>query len=108
MRTPAGTECRHYYEDFHRGRETQECRLVLANRHSLPWREDLCARCRVPAVLRANGSPDLRLSLTVVKRFGFLTRLRIDAYCLKHACAIDDPFRGCAACAPDVDTGVAG
>ena len=33
MRTPANTECPYYYEDFYRGRSTQECRLVGRN----PW-----------------------------------------------------------------------
>src|SRR5688572_8219728 len=30
MRTPAGKECDFYYEDFHRGRELQECRIQKA------------------------------------------------------------------------------
>jgi hypothetical protein len=98
MRTPAGSECRYYYEDFHRGRQTQECRLVKANRQSLPWTPDLCAKCPVPAILRANGSPDLRLEATVRKRFGLLRRLDVGAYCLRHASEVEDPIRGCAAC----------
>ncbi len=28
MINPAGQECRFYYQDFHRGRSEQECRLV--------------------------------------------------------------------------------
>jgi len=101
MRTPAGTECRYYYEDFNRGRQTQECRLVKANPRSLKWAPGLCARCRVPAILRANGSPHLELEMTVRKRFGLLTWLDLGASCLKHACPVDDPMRGCARCAAE-------
>lgn len=101
MRTPAGSECRHYYEDFHRGRQTQECRLIKANRLSLPWSPDLCAKCRVPAVLAANRSPDLRLELAVQKRFGLFRRLVLHAYCLKHVCDVPDPVRGCPQCAAE-------
>ena len=53
MRTPAGTECPHYYEDFHRGRSTQECRLIDRNPQSLPWTEAVCEKCSVPAIVRA-------------------------------------------------------
>jgi hypothetical protein len=110
MRTPAGTECRHYYQDFHRGRELQECRLILGNRESVPWRPELCAQCQVPAVLRANGSPDLRLRLTVRKRLGLFTRLELEARCTAHDRIIEDPYVGCPECAHelpglDVDVG---
>jgi hypothetical protein len=101
MRTPAGVECRYYYEDFNRGRETQECRLIKANRQSLAWSPDLCAKCPVPEVLRANGSPDLRLTLAVGKRFGLLRSLRLVATCAKHAVEIPDPIRGCPRCAQE-------
>jgi hypothetical protein len=102
MRTPAGTECRFYYEDFHRGRATQECRLILHNRRSLPWAPDMCAKCPVPEILRANGSPDLRLELTARKRFGLFRTLDVTAHCLRHGCEIDNPIRGCRSCADDL------
>ena len=65
MVTPAGTECAHYYEDYHRGREVQECRLVRANPASELWQTKDCARCPVPGILRANGNPDMVLTLTI-------------------------------------------
>lgn len=102
MRTPAGTDCRYYYEDFNRGRQTQECRLIKANPRSLPWAPGLCAKCRVPEILRANGSPDLRLELTVRKTLGLFTRLSVEAYCARHGQAIADPMRGCQACASEL------
>lgn len=101
MRTPAGQECKYYYEDFNRGREIQECRLIQANRQSLPWTPDLCAKCPVPAILRANGSPDLHLEATVSKRFGFFRQLKVEAFCLRHRSRIKDPMRGCEECAAE-------
>jgi len=105
MRTPAGTECRYYYEDYNRGRETQECRVIKANRHSLPWQPDLCGKCRVPSILMANGSAHLRLQVTVRKRFGLFTKIDVDAHCQKHGLPIADPYRGCEACVAEVVSG---
>ena len=102
MHTPAGKECRYYYEDFHRGRETQECRLIQQNPRSLPWTPDLCAKCSVPEILRANGSPSLRLELTSSKRFGLISQLKVDAYCSKHASPMANPIVGCAECAAEL------
>lgn len=98
MRNPAGAECRHYYEDFNRGRNLQECRLIGQNRRSLPWTPDLCAKCPVPAVLRANGSPDLRLELTITRRLGLFKGLKLEAYCLQHVRTVPDPMLGCPDC----------
>lgn len=98
MRTPAGAECRYYYEDFNRGRQTQECRLVQRGRDALPWTPDLCGRCQVPAILRANGSPDLRLTLRVRKRFGLFKQLELEARCSRHDLPIEAPMQGCERC----------
>ncbi len=99
MRTPAGQHCRHYYEDFNRGRAQQECRLILANRNSLPWTPDLCARCKVPGILLANPSPQLRLRLALRKRLGLWRVLRLEASCLVHDIPVSDPAAGCPECA---------
>lgn len=101
MRTPAGTHCKHYYEDFNRGREQQECRLILANRASLPWTPDLCAGCKVPGILQANASPQLRLRLAVRKRLGIWRVLRLEASCLAHGIPLPDPAAGCPECAKE-------
>lgn len=97
MRTPAGKECRYYYEDFHRGRSLQECRLIQANPSSPPWQTRDCFNCPVPAILLANGSPHLILRGKV--RQGFLglvgRRVEIRAYCSKHQIPIEDPYLGC-------------
>lgn len=100
MRTPAGKECRYYYEDFHRGRSLQECRLIQANPASPPWRPRDCFNCTVPAILLANGSPHLVLRGTV--RQGFLglvgRRVEVRAFCSKHQIPIEDPYVGCPLC----------
>lgn len=101
MRTPSGTECRHYYEDFNRGRQIQECRLVKGNRSSLPWRPIDCAGCPVPAILRANAGRPLRIELAIVKRWGLLRRRRIDAYCMAHDIEVRTPETGCPRCAAE-------
>ncbi len=99
MLTPAGTECPHYYEDFFRGRATQECRLVRASSASLSWRPGDCAKCPVPGILRANGSPDMVLTLTVKKGFlGFGRQLEVSAYCQRHKTDIEEPPVGCSRC----------
>lgn len=95
MRTPAGKECRHYYEDFHRGREIQECRLVKANPESAKWHPNDCFRCPVPDILRANADPDMELTLTIKKGFLGLTRkLDVKARSRRTGETIADPHVG--------------
>ncbi len=99
MRTPAGKECPHYYQDFHRGHSTQKCRLVKENQESLQWQPSDCFRCSIPDILSANASPVLRLDLTISPIFfGIGRRLEITAYCDKHEVTIDDPYVGCSQC----------
>ncbi|MEM6285021.1 MAG: hypothetical protein AAF787_22710 [Chloroflexota bacterium] len=99
MRTPAGKECKHYYEDYHRGANTQECRLIQGNMDSLPWHPSDCKRCPVPDILYANASPDLLLKLTVDTRLmGLGRKLIVEASCLRHKCEIADPYVGCLYC----------
>ncbi len=99
MRTPAGKECPHYYEDFHRGRNAQECRLVRQNPASLAWRPGDCTNCPVPGILKANASKFLDLNITVRPKFlGLGRRIDVQASCLKHKAPIDDPYVGCSQC----------
>ena len=39
MRTPAGSQCPYYFEDFHRGRNRQECRLIDQTPRGCKWRQ---------------------------------------------------------------------
>jgi hypothetical protein len=99
MRTPAGKDCRYYYEDFHRGRELQECRLVKANPDSMAWIPGDCSRCPIPDILNANASKNLELKLTIKpKLLGIRRAPEVAASCLKHGIPIEDPFVGCPEC----------
>ena len=100
MRTPAGKECRYFYEDFNRGRDIQECRLEKENPESLHWRPADCSKCPVPDILNANASPDLKLTLSIKPGgvLGMGRKLEVTASCLKHHIPIGDPFVGCPKC----------
>jgi len=98
MRTPAGTECKFYYEDFHRGRSKQECRLIQRNPASEPWRPYLCKTCPVPAILRANACPNMVLEARVGRRWGLLRQVKVQAFCLLAMEKVDEPMVGCGRC----------
>ncbi len=105
MRTPAGTECPYYYEDFYRGRSTQECRLVGRNPHSEQWKPKLCARCPVPDILRANSCPQMVLEARVARRWlGLVRRVEVYAVCTKYQVEVADPYVGCGHCHPQAAT----
>lgn len=100
MITPAGKECRFYYEDYHRGHEAQECRLIQANVNSLEWQPKDCSHCPVPGILAANNSPHLVLEATVKKGFLGLGRtVEVAAFCSKHLIDVPEPIVGCPQCA---------
>ena len=102
MKTPAGHECRHYYEDFNRGRNRQECRLLKNNHASLPWKPSDCNDCPVPGILWANASPDLELTARVQTGFlGMGRHVEVQASCRKHGIDIKDPHVGCRYCAAE-------
>lgn len=98
MITPAGDSCRFYYEDFHRGRSTQECRLIARSPEGDPWKPSLCSSCPVPGILKANASPHLALEANVVRRFFILKHVEVYAVCSKHLVELDDPHVGCSQC----------
>ena len=96
MRTPAGKECKHYYEDFNRGRNVQECRAIKANPQSLPWRPVDCSKCPVPEILYANASPDLSLEVTAKTGFlGFGRRVEVKAFCRNQEIPLEEAYTGC-------------
>ena len=103
MKTPAGLECRFYYENFHRGREDQECRLIQGNRQSPPWHPSDCANCPVPAILEANNSSELVLEGTVKKGFLNLVgrKIEVRTWCSKHLIDVPNPYSGCPKCAAE-------
>ncbi|MDA0243152.1 MAG: hypothetical protein OT477_07030 [Chloroflexi bacterium] len=104
MRTPAGQECRFYYENFHRGRSDQECRLLDANpKNAHKWHPSDCGNCPVPAILQANSSPNLVLEAKINK--GFLNlfgrKVEVRAFCSKHLIDVAEPRVGCPECAKE-------
>ncbi len=102
MRTPAGKECRFYYQNFHRGRSEQECRLIQNNPRSPAWRPKDCFECPVPDILRANSSPDLVLEGTVKKGlFGVNRHVEVKAFCSRHLVDVEQPEVGCPLCAKE-------
>jgi len=102
MRTPAGKECKYYYEDFHRGRSRQECRLISAASGSKAWHPSDCSNCQVPDILWANSSEHLQLHAEIrTGIMGFGRRVGVTARCGKHNIVIEDPIVGCYICAKE-------
>lgn len=97
MRTPAGIECSFYYEDYNRGREIQECRLIKRNPQSAAWRPKLCRTCPVPAILLANGCSNMALTAHVGWRW-LGRQVKVSAYCTLAGEPVDDPMIGCGRC----------
>ena len=99
MRTPAGKECQHYYEDFHRGASRQECRLIRRTPDSLPWRLGLCSTCPMPGIQRANSCPNLVLEARVVRRMlGLVQQVEVSGWCKEHFLDVPQPAVGCGHC----------
>jgi hypothetical protein len=99
VRTPAGTECPHYFEDFQRGRDRQECRLINRNPRSRPWKPELCRGCAVPGILRANACPNLVLQANVASGvLGLGRRVDVHAECLLSLGDVAEPQIGCGHC----------
>lgn len=98
MITPAGSECKFYYQDFHRGRNTQECRLLKANPQSDDWKPALCRRCPVPGILRANACPNMTLTAWVGRRWLFWPQVRVRAFCSLAGETVAEPHIGCGRC----------
>ena len=95
MINPAGKECKHYYQDFHRGRNIQECRLIKLNPASERWHPDDCSKCPVADILMANADPDMELTVTIKKGFlGFGRRVEVTAHDAVDGTVIEDPYVG--------------
>lgn len=95
MINPANKECKHYYEDFHRGRNIQECRLAKTNPNSERWHPNDCSKCPVADILRANADPDMELTLTIKNGFlGFGRRAEVVAHSRSTGELIEDPYVG--------------
>lgn len=102
MINPAGQECRFYYQDYHRGRNEQTCRLIDGNPSSPNWQAKDCTNCPVPGILRANNSPELVLQATVKKGvLGLNRHVEVTAFCSRHLIDVPKPHVGCPECAKE-------
>lgn len=102
MRTPAGIECPHFYGDYHRGRDREECRLLQSSEPPQIWKPSLCKTCPVPGILRANACQDMRLNAQVTRSpFDlFQRRVQVTAWCEKTFRSVEKPEIGCGECHP--------
>ena len=107
MRTPAGSECPYYYEDYHRGRERQECRLIDDTPNGGRWAPDLCGKCHVPRIAMANACPNLVLEAKAkLGVLGFGRGVAVSSSCLHTAKPVEVPEIGCGHCHEFLDFSV--
>jgi hypothetical protein len=101
MRTPGGFDCKFFYGNYFRGRKDEECRLIGTQPGNHRWRPDLCAKCPVPGILRANACENLALSAAVRRAwFGLISGVEVSAYCEKSHQPVVEPHIGCGQCNP--------
>lgn len=101
MRTPAGFECKFFYGNYFRGRKQEECRLIGDQPAPHQWTPDLCAKCPVPEILRANACSTLELKAQVKRAwFGLVRGVEVSAYCQRSQQPVAEPHIGCGQCSP--------
>lgn len=101
MRTPAGKDCPHFYGNYFRGREEEQCRLLGANSLGARWKPELCKTCPVPDILRANACQHMILTPRLARSLPLLRQIvRVNAFCRKSGNAGFDPHVGCGQCHP--------
>ena len=98
MKTPAGHECPHFYGDYFRGKNVEECRLLKAQGQT--WSRDLCKTCPVPEIAHANSCRHLKLNIMVVHPFFalFQKRVQVNSFCEKTKRTVAEPHIGCGEC----------
>lgn len=98
MKTPAGHECPHFYGDYFRGKNIEECRLLKV--HGQTWSRDLCKNCPIPEIARANSCQHLKLKVSVARPLAFLfqKRVQVNSYCEKTKRKVAEPQIGCGEC----------
>ena len=99
MKTPYGKECPYFYGDYRRGRNHEECRLLLDN--NLEWQSKLCEKCEVPEIKMANACENMELIPKIEKLFIIgRPQVKIAAYCHQTNKNVTDPRIGCGECHP--------
>ena len=106
MRTPFGKECKYYFADYFRGKNTQECRLIQANPSSGAWKPALCQTCPAPDILLANACPNLALRGRIGRSlFGLLQQVEVETACREYRVQVAKPKVGCGHCHAALDRG---
>lgn len=101
MRTPAGFECKFFYGNYFRGRKQEECRLIAVGPTPDQWTPDLCKKCIVPGIIRANACQNMTLKATVRRSlFGIIRSVEVSAYCQLSQQIVKEPHIGCGQCHP--------
>ena len=101
METPAGKECRYFFGDYYRGRNHEECRLLLGASPPEKWTSDLCFSCPVPEIQLANACPNMILEGRVERPFPYIQKkVVVSAYCKKTLKNVLEPKIGCGECHP--------
>lgn len=90
--------CDFFFEDYFRGREKQECRLLERSRgpHG-QWNIGLCRTCPVPKILQANRCPNIVLEARIETRL-FRRRVQVAAFCTHSMREVEQPMIGCGEC----------
>ena len=97
MKTPFGAQCSYYYEDMHRGREHQECRLLDTNQSN--WTVRLCKSCPVPRWQQCNSCEHLNYrALVTPGLLGFWRRMIIKVWYQDSHSEVIEPEVGCGSC----------
>jgi hypothetical protein len=102
MKNPAGKECIYFYGDYFRGRNHEECRLLLS--HDQQWLPHFCDNCPIPKINQANACGNMIFTPTAYRpMFIFKSKLTIAIYCNKCECNVNNPIIGCGQCHPILD-----
>lgn len=101
MRTPYGNECPFFYGDYYRGKNHEECRLIVYKPGDPLWKSELCKNCPIPGIKRANACPTLTLSGKINKGFlGIGKHVEVSAFCTRSQTNVKSPEIGCGICHP--------
>jgi hypothetical protein len=101
MRTPAGFDCAFFYGNYFRGRKQEECRLIGNAPPPRHWTPDLCGKCPVPGILRANACEHMELKAQARRALlGLIRGVEVTAYCAKSSQPVAEPHVGCGQCHP--------
>jgi hypothetical protein len=101
MKTPFGKECPYFYGDYYRGKNHEECRLLVTRPSSTDWSSTLCKNCPVPGIKTANSCPTMTLTAEIKKGLlGFNRHMKISAFCSRSQSVVKVPEVGCGVCHP--------